>query len=1205
MAAAIGLAASLGAAVPALAQNAPYANDRVLVRFAPAAGAATRSSARAAARADLRESYRVVPGLELLKVRSGRTVEQAIAALRRNPNVLYAEPDYLVRPAVQPNEPEYYHLWGLHNIRAPAAWDITTGSDSVVVAVIDSGIDIDHPDLAQNIWTNPGEVAGNRIDDDHNGYVDDVHGWDFIGNDNDPSDVLGHGTHAAGIIGARGNNSLGVVGVNWRVKLVPLKFISDSGFGSTSNAIRAFQYARQNGIRISNNSWGSPGFSQAMYDAVKSLQAAGHLAVCAAGNETSNNDLTPLYPGSFDLDNVISVTSITSSESMSDFSNYGPTSVDLGAPGASILSTAPDNQYDYASGTSMAAPFVTGVAALVASKNPTWTHSRLRAAILDTVRPIPALSGKTVTGGTLDLYAALRSSVVLPTYTLSPTALEFDRQTPVGDTSAPQTVTLTNTSTVPLPIRNVALGNSNSEQFGFTHDCGASVAAGASCALSVVFKPRDGGAMKATLHIAVGGGADSTSVTLVGTALTPFYTFAPAKLDFGELVAGTTSAPQTVTLTNTGTLVLPIDRIQWWNGWNFDLTQTCGAIWLERSVLKGGSLAPGESCTFSVVFTPGSGGTEWGTLFILGGNHASGNSVSLVGKAVAAQFKRAPTQLVFGEQVVGGASPAQTVTVTNTGTLPVPINSITVTTSQFGLTHTCGSSLPAGSSCTISTTFKPTLAGTQKASLRIWGGSGAGEQAVGLTGTALAQAGEPPGSLTVPVADPDGRYLVGWRAAATADATYVLEEATDPSFTSELRTVYEGPNLSAEIDGRTTGVTYYYRVTTTQNGSFGAWVNGRNGCLVTNRRGARLQLITLPDVNSSGSQDLAVLRTQARTVEIKDGWFGAGIGTLTFLDTDFSALAAKGLPDADGDGSPELALLALRNSDGRGIVEIRELTGSDPARQIWLASGHSPIAIAVIDEDTDGDGAPELAVLSVRDNDARIVVQVLNASGNTIPRLLAGPAGYAPRDLSVVPDADHDGTANVAVLSTHVLDPRMLAQVRDVGGAVMPISMWFARNHTAIDLASLPDTDADGVAEIAVLSTQDSDGRTLVAMKNALGSGANEQALWVPPGYQALGIESSSPAPGTTMPQVAILLQRNTDGRSLVFVRDAIGYANPRTLLYPIGYTAHDFAILADVDGSGSEEAAVLLTRDSDGRVLVQRKNIYSFPWPTNYWFDQ
>jgi subtilisin family serine protease len=339
------------------------------------------------------------------------------------PGVTWIEPDFALTPSRMPNDPDYSLLWGLSNdgqtggmadidINAPQAWDITTGSRSVVIAVVDSGVDVGHPDLAANIWRNPGEIPGNGIDDDRNGYVDDVSGWDFVSNDNTPDDGNGHGTHVAGTIGAVGNDGRGVVGVNWEVSILPLKFLDDWGFGSTAGAIAALNYAavlRSAGVNIvaTNNSWGGGGYSSALRTVIARHNEAGILFVAAAGNDGTDNDAASAYPASYDLANVISVAAIDHAGQAASFTNFGRTSVDLAAPGVDVYSTIPGSSYASFSGTSMAAPHVAGVVGLLAAANPQATAGELRAAILDTTVPVPGLAGRLETGGRLDAAAAL------------------------------------------------------------------------------------------------------------------------------------------------------------------------------------------------------------------------------------------------------------------------------------------------------------------------------------------------------------------------------------------------------------------------------------------------------------------------------------------------------------------------------------------------------------------------------------------------------------------------------------------------------------------------------------------------------------------------------------------------------------------------------------------------------------------------------
>jgi len=287
------------------------------------------------------------------------------------------------------------------------AWDKTQGGASCLVAVIDTGVQWSHPDLAANIWTNPEETAGNREDDDRNGYVDDVRGWDFYANDNNPNDEGGHGTHVAGTIAAIGNNDAGVAGIAWSCKVMPLRFLGRNG-GSTTSAIAALQYAVNKGVKVSNNSWGGGGYSTALHDAIAASKNIGHVFVAAAGNSGVNADTSPMYPAAYNLDNIVSVAATDNQDRLASFSNYGETSVDLGAPGVDIANTYLNNGYVYMSGTSMASPHVAGVAALV-YLDASCTYDKVIAKILDSTDPVTALSGKTKTGGRLNADKALSS----------------------------------------------------------------------------------------------------------------------------------------------------------------------------------------------------------------------------------------------------------------------------------------------------------------------------------------------------------------------------------------------------------------------------------------------------------------------------------------------------------------------------------------------------------------------------------------------------------------------------------------------------------------------------------------------------------------------------------------------------------------------------------------------------------------------------
>jgi subtilisin family serine protease len=365
---------------------------------------------------------------KLVKFKGKKSPEELAKLIKTNnaSSIEYAEPNYMlyaddIQTDWVPPDAYYNYLWGLKNkgqsiggqtgisgidINAERAWDITRGSSTVVVAVIDSGVDYNHPDLKNNIWTNTKEVPNNYIDDDGNGYVDDVHGWDFYYNYNDPMDYNGHGTHVAGTIAAATSTS-GVVGVAPSVKIMPLRFLNSSGNGYVSDAVLAINYSKKMGVKLSNNSWGGTDNSQALYDSIKNF---GGLFIAAAGNEGVNNDYSPHYPSAFNLPNILSVAAIDNRGALASFSNYGVTSVDVAAPGVSIYSCASYSSYQYLSGTSMATPHVSGVAALALSKNPTWTAAGLKDSITKTVVKLSSLSGKVSTGGMVNAAAAIGGS---------------------------------------------------------------------------------------------------------------------------------------------------------------------------------------------------------------------------------------------------------------------------------------------------------------------------------------------------------------------------------------------------------------------------------------------------------------------------------------------------------------------------------------------------------------------------------------------------------------------------------------------------------------------------------------------------------------------------------------------------------------------------------------------------------------------------
>ena len=445
MAASVGLLSSGGAAQGPAGPNPASVENELLVQFRGGTTSEHRANARGrvgGARADLvLAANRRGDGkgdLEVTRIPPGLAVAAAARELALDSAVEFAEPNWIYHHEAYADDPSYMNgsLWGMYGdgttpvnqfgSQAGEAWAAgDTGSSAVYVGIIDEGVMGTHPDLAGNMWKNPIEVA-NGIDDDHNGYVDDLTGWDFAANNNSTFDGTGddHGTHVAGTIGAVGNNNVGVSGMNWDVTMIPAKFLGARG-GTTANAIKAIDYLvdlkSRHGLNLvaTNNSWGGGGFSQALLDAINRGGDAGILFIAAAGNGGSDgvgddNDSVANYPSNYQCtsngkswDCVIAVAAITSTGARASFSNFGFKNVDIGAPGAAVYSTVPAKgnkpSYTSYSGTSMATPHVTGAAALFASTHATATAAGIKAAILAAAVPTPALAGKTVTGGRLNV----------------------------------------------------------------------------------------------------------------------------------------------------------------------------------------------------------------------------------------------------------------------------------------------------------------------------------------------------------------------------------------------------------------------------------------------------------------------------------------------------------------------------------------------------------------------------------------------------------------------------------------------------------------------------------------------------------------------------------------------------------------------------------------------------------------------------------
>lgn len=402
--------------------------DHLVVKLAPGVGADGLRALAArhdyAVRAQIGHSTRYLVSFPVRRHEDMTTARQVLAA--STDVISCCETDQIIQTQALPGDEDFGQQWALRNtgqtggtpgadIHAPAAWDITTGTRAVRIAIIDTGIDLRHPDLAANIWHNPGEVDGNRLDDDGNGYADDITGWDFIHGTSKPNDDNFHGTHVAGIIGAVGDNGLGVSGTCWRVSLVPLKTFDQDGNGFLSDAVVAMEYATALGVDVVSMSWGGMEYSQALKECIDAAGARGILVVAAAGNYGADNDFFPFYPACYACTNLLAVAASDATDQLAGYSNRGQLTVALAAPGSGILSTLPMIQtaamldrglpigYGTLSGTSMATPFVSGAAALIRSAAPELTMAQLRQLLLDQTDALPAFDHACIAGGRLDL----------------------------------------------------------------------------------------------------------------------------------------------------------------------------------------------------------------------------------------------------------------------------------------------------------------------------------------------------------------------------------------------------------------------------------------------------------------------------------------------------------------------------------------------------------------------------------------------------------------------------------------------------------------------------------------------------------------------------------------------------------------------------------------------------------------------------------
>ena len=1172
---------------------------------------------------------------EIWRLHSRSQKTDALAtALQHNPRVVYAEPNYIVHIGVTPNDTSYSQLWGMNNtgqsiggsfgsagadIRAEAAWGVTTGSASVVVGVVDTGIDYNHPDLAANVWSNPGGKGNVAC-------AAGTHGFNAITNTCDPMDDHYHGTHVSGTIGAVGNNSLGVVGVNWTTSIMGLKFLDYSGSGTTAGAIAAIDFAVQAkidgvNVRVLSNSWGGGAFSKALLDEINKAGENDILFVAAAGNDSSSNDYYPHYPANYGTPNLISVAATDNRDALAYFSDYGATTVHLGAPGVSVYSTTPGGNYTYLSGTSMATPHVSGVAALVLATSPNLTTAQVKSAILNNVDPIASLSGLTITGGRLNAAKAVGATLP-PDFKIS--------ASPSSRTLAPGASTTYSINVNPSGGFNGSVDLSiSSLPTGIT----AAFSSTPTTSSSIVTVTADNSAVinnTYTLIITGTAGAltRSTTVNLSMVAATP------------PVACGSLSAPLALYLSVTPAALAKGD---------FNRDGIADVVMVSPTNSTAVALGRGDGGFYSPSYLPGTTGSPIGVA--VGDFNGDGKAdIALADSAssnVTIRLGNGDGTFQSPVNYAAGSSPFWVATadfngdgkadlaVANNGsanvsillgqgdgTFAAPVNYATgsgpfwVTPGDFNGDGKTDLAVAAYNANKVSIllgngdgTFQPKTdfaVGSGPTSVAIGDFNADGKQDLAVSnyasGNVSVLLGAGNGTFTAPV-----QYAAG--GGANSVVVFDVNGDNKPDLAvvgtvslGVLRGVGDGTFLAAtysqavspsqvivgdfDRDGRpdlaTIDVSYYSYLFVYRNTGTCSANCGTIGAAVNYTSGTTPRSVYAGDLNGDGKADLAIANNAANSVSIA---MGNGDGTFQTAVDYGAGTGPRSIRSADvnGDGKPDLV---VADSSTNQVSILLANSGGTFQGAVAYNTGTAPHAVTT--GDFNGDGKADLAVANSGSSNVSIL---LGYGDGTFHTAVNYSAGTTPESV-VTGDFNRDGKADLAVANSGSNNVSILL---GNGDGTFQTATTYSAGTSPVALA-VGDFNRDGKLDLAVANSGSNNLSILVG--NGSGGFASAVNYLVGTSPSAVLTHDFN---GDGIPDVAIANSGSNNATLLIGNGDGtfIASANYSAGTAPVSIATADFNGDGKPDlalaNSGSNNVSVLLNTCPQQDLVVTKTHSGSF----------